>query len=564
MHVSLFCCAATILIASVSFATPPETAPSGRPAVAAGGFVGTVLLKELPHAPIHTATKHIIPHLMPFSPEQYQALKAAAYGEMQNLLLHETTPPSLPIGDSPMASKVIFPPSANDEFGCGGFIPSDAALAASTSYLVEVDNSCIKILNPTTGAVISGPTSLQTFFGAGANVGDPRALFDAASSRFIVAAGDFDNNDILIAVSQSSNPTLGWNRYKFSMGVTCTGTGDFPMLGQTNQEAGDPKGAIYVSWNIFCPNNTISNFVGAISKTLAYKGSTISLIHGFTDLNVGGVNVDTVQPVNVFKPSDRPRGEFLVNTFNYNFGGGSCATGCNGVVLWDFYNGIPKAGQSQQLTSVVKPTTNDYTLSPSAPEPGCAINTCGPDTGTAKIGAQVNYVSGSLFAAVNDQTGILILELQPLVGDTGVIIGALLRNEICFACTGFSDGGQAYYGGIQPDSERNWTLVYNFSAPGTANCTPSATCLYPSTAYLSHRVTQVQNTVLDAGFIIVQAQAFYKQLDSQNRNRWGDYTGVAPTLLKSNSYWFDGQWVDSNGNWAKVIGQNGYTSPTQP
>lgn len=485
----------------------------------------------------------------------------------RNLALAKVTAPTNVATGTIPPLLTLLPPQTIDEPQCGSFVVPDGALAASPSYLLESSNSCLKILNANTGAVIAGPTTLGVFLGStGWATRDERALYDPAGQRFIVSAIDQNENRIFLAVSQSSNPTQGWNIYSFSASGSCNpGNGDFPTLGQTLQEPGDPKGAIYLAWNIGCPPNGLQAFVGAISKTAAYAGNPISNIKGFQALSAAGVHVDSLQPANVMNSGDHPRGEFLVNSFDQYSGGGYCAKGCNGIVIWDFYNGIPASGASQSLTNVVVPTTNTYFLPVNAPEPGCAINTCGPNAGPPIISGEVTYSAGSIFAALNDNQGILALEIEPYVNSSGAISGAYRRNEICFACNGFTNGGSAYYGAIQPDSERNFVMVYTYSAPGASGCTPNATsCIYPTASYVSRRVTQAQNTFADSGRILRLGGAYYHQLNPQGVNRWGDYSAAAPNYAAPNSFWVEGEYSESNGNWGKAVGRTAFTTPSGP
>jgi hypothetical protein len=463
------------------------------------------------------------------------------------------------------ALQRFLPPNAIDQTECGGLLVPDGALAANPNYLLEVSNFCFKVLNPASGAVLAGPTLLQNFFNT-TEVSDERALYDPVNQRFIMIGDDHARNLIFLAVTQSANPMQGWNIYSFSAAGSCNpGNGDFPSLGQTLEEPGDPKGGIYLAWNIGCPPNGLQVFVGAISKTAAYAGQSITKINGFQGLTINGTHVDSVQPVNVMNPGDHPRGEFLINSFDQYFGGGWCSSGCNGVVIWDFYNGVPASGASQSLSSTVVATTNTYYLPANAPEPGCAVNACGPNAGPPIISGQTTYSAGSIFAALNDAKGILALEVEPFVSDAGVITGGRKRNEICFACGGFSNGGSAYYGTIQPDSERNFVMVYSYSAPGTAGCTPNATnCIYPSAAYVSRRVTQAQNTFPDQGTILQLGNSYYHQLNPQGVNRWGDYSAAAPNYAKANSFWIEGEYSQNTTNWGKAVGQTAFTSPSGP
>lgn len=530
-----------------------------------GRFEGVAVLKDLPiAAPSANALKRTADDDDSAELEERVALQRAARPRIASAVEQASPLATATTGTIPPL-QTFLPPQTVDEGTCGGLLVPDGALAASPSYLLEVSNFCFKVLNPSTGVVLAGPTLLAKFYST-TEVSDERALYDPVNQRFIMIGDDHARNLIFLAVTQSSNPTLGWNIYSFSAAGSCNpGNGDFPSLGQTLQEPGDAKGGIYLAWNIACPPNGAQVFVGVVSKTLAYTGSSISSISGFQGLSINGTHVDSVQPVNVMNPGDHPRGEFLINSFDQYFGGGFCAKGCNGVVVWDFYNGVPASGGSQSLTSVVVPTTNTYFPPVNAPEPGCAVNTCGPNAGPPIISGQATYSAGSIFAALNDSQGILALEVEPFVNDAGAITGARKRNEICFACGGFSNGGSAYYGTIQPDSERNVVMVFSYSAPGTAGCTPNATsCIYPSAAYVSRRVTQAQNTFSDEGITLNLGNTYYHQLNPEGVNRWGDYSAAAPNYAKPNSFWIEGEYSESSGNWGKAVGQTAFTSPAGP
>lgn len=545
---------------------------SAEIAQATTGSPHQIVLKDLPQiTPREMALwpRAVRPPMTGLSEEEYKELKehALQLGGPAAPEVPEETPPheAITSGILPMTpgtSRTFFPPNTLQQSVCGA-IPSDMGLAANTSYVVQVVNRCITVLSPTSGLPFTGfPKSLNTFFGlpAGHNIGDPRAIYDWLANRFIVIAEDFSTNPatLALAASQSSNPTLGWNIYTFAMG-SAGQCGDFPTLGQTLNEAGDTKGAIYVGFSLFgcsSPFPLLSNRVFFLPKTPIYAGSRFTSFFVGSNFVVGGNLVDTIQPANVMNRTDRPRAEFMVNSFNINFGGGNCRFGCNGLVVWAVFKGVPPSGGSPSISGVVIPTANNYFFPQDAVQPGCTSGSCLIDTGDTRISGGVNYSAGSLYATVNTGRGILWWETHPTLNDAGAITTAEIRNELCFACGGFMGGGQGYFGTIQPDAEGNFTMVYNFSSAGTNN-------VFPGTAFLSRRVTQARNTLRDSGFRVA-GQAFYQQLDQFGRNRWGDYTGTAPSGQTPPSYWFSGMFSQTTGRWGTVIGRNGYTAVTQP
>ncbi len=531
-----------------------------------------VVLADLPQFTGSVTTGHVAmpPLRTGISDTAYKALKqAAALSVGSGSLLEGPVAPMAPssggsssLFNTPTASKRFLPPNAAQESNfCNGFIPSDMALAANSTFVVQVTNSCITVLSTSTGLPAAGfPKSLATFFGANPAhvIGDPRALFDPGSNRWIVIAEDFSTAPatLRLAASTGSNPTLGYFIFAIAMGGAAQ-CGDFPTLGQTLNEVGDARGGIYVGFNLF--NCATGAFLGSqvffLPKTPIYAGAGFGFFIG-SGFTLGGVLVDTIQPANVMNKTDRPRAEFMINSKAFNFG--VCAAGCNGLVIWAVFKGVPPAGQGPVITGKFVATTNNYTLPPDAQQPGCAGGACLIDTGLTNIKGGVTYSSGELYASLNTRSliggagsSLLMYQIRPVLSDAAAITAATVRSEVCY-CTG--GGDSAYYGTMQPDSEGNQTTVFNFSGPGN----------FASVAFTSWRVTQAPNVLHDGGLFLKTGEAFYMQLDDVGRNRWGDYTAGAAAYRSPNSYWFSGQFAQANGNWGTAIGRSNYPNLTTP
>ena len=451
-----------------------------------------------------------------------------------------------------------------DEAACGFFIPSDHALATSGAYEVQVLNSCITVFN-TSGVPFSGfPKSLNVFFGApsGDAVGDPRALYDWLNGRFIVVAEDFSANNILVAASTTSNATLTWNIYAISgTAGGLPGSADFPMLGQTVKEIGDTKGGIYISFDRFNSSGFfVDDVVWILPKTPIYAGLGFSF-NIFFNLNVGGSTQDHVQPANVMNRGDQPDSEFLINTFDFNAGCSSTSSPCNGLVVWALHHGI---GSGASLTGKVISTANNYAQPFTAAQPGAASGTsCAINTGFVGITGGVTWSAGDLYATTtsanftgNPADGFLYWQVHPYLNTSGAITSATIRNEIFWGKFGFSGNAtfSEYYATPQPDDEGNVTVVFNFSS--NAN--------FPSTGFVSQRTSQPTGGFPDGGFGLASGSAFYCQIDTFGRNRWGDYTATSPfgaSIAPFPEFWFAGQFSESSGNWGTKIGKNGYSTP---
>jgi hypothetical protein len=187
-------------------------------------------------------------------------------------------------------------------------VPPDQALCVGGGYVLESINTALRVYH-TNGTPASDVVALNPFFGLpseiirGANpvygdfTSDPKCYYDAPTSRWFLTILQADTDSVtgnftgrthvLIAVSQSSNPTDAWNL--FSIDTTddgnngtisnphCPCLGDQPLIGA------DANG-FYVSTNEFplFSNGFNGAQVYAISKSAietATSSSTLNIVH---------------------------------------------------------------------------------------------------------------------------------------------------------------------------------------------------------------------------------------------------------------------------------------------
>jgi hypothetical protein len=112
----------------------------------------------------------------------------------------------------------------------GGFEPPDVTVAAGPGFVVEMVNLAESVWRTGGG---TPPQLVQTrdlavFFGSDSDrLTDPRVLFDAASGRWFASISDVDRQDVLLAVSTTSDPTGTWTVSSFD----ASGCADQPRLG---------------------------------------------------------------------------------------------------------------------------------------------------------------------------------------------------------------------------------------------------------------------------------------------------------------------------------------------
>jgi hypothetical protein len=456
---------------------------------------------------------------------------------------------------------------ANESLACSGLTPSDMGLAVNASYVVQLTNACVEVFNKNGGLITGYPKTLNSLFGwaAGTFTFDPRILYDWQTGRFIATSATISSNQgyVNVAVSQSGNPTGGWYTYSFAFGSTGQ-FGDFPTVGQTDEGDND-NGLITICANIFVING---GFVTAqcdyLNKFRMIIGGGFSYNYNF-NFSVGGVLVDTIQPANQESGYNKPRAQFMVNSYDFTF---ACNPSCNGLVVWAVSNAVANTGSpGPVLSGTVVSTPSSYTFPANADQPGSDNSI---DTNDLRISGTVPYAGGYLYPTINVANGgtsaILGWKVATYLNDNGDghCTGAFLNacptvdshtavvQEFCYNCgAGHSNSG--YYGSIAVTPGGDWTMTANYSDRNT----------YPGTFIDSNRVTW-PTPFHDFGNFICDAANPYTQ------GRWGDYTATAPdNEVKGTgsiypASWSSGMYVPSNNTWGTCVAASGYNQPTQP
>jgi hypothetical protein len=487
--------------------------------------------------------------------QQYKALKREAAERWAGSPSGTAT---IPHGKTPNVGAFVGFDAEQED----GVTPPDMALAVSENFVLQVVNNAINVYDKRGNLQAGFPKSIDSFFGlpSGQYTTDPRAFYDWVNHRFvfimITDTNRCQSNDVsslLIAASETHDPRGNWYAYgpAFQVGNTgqCT---DFPGLGHdsTNWGTGATKGGTYVTFNQFNGGSFIGNYVFLIPNDAIYVGGGFSATTWF-NLTDNGTLVDTIQPANMTDRSDKPGTVLFVNSFNIDWGGGQCRSGCNGLVLWS----ISDPFGSSALSGVVIGTAHNYYFPPGADEPNGTGGVCSNcvDTDDVRITGQVKYNAGTLWGSLNTgipsstEAGPIWFEVHPILDTNGNITAAEERQEDCFVCNGWASNGSAYYADLQPDPEGNVIMVFEYSTD----------TVYPSVAYTSRRVTYGDSLMDGDGYFLQEGAAFYGQ------GRWGDYTATAPDLTIANlpSMWFAGQYANGSENWGTAIGAARYVLP---
>lgn len=179
-------------------------------------------------------------------------------------------------------------------------IPPDPQVAAGPNNVVVLINSLIAIYDKS-GNAQGAFQPLSSFFSSLNVVGsifDPRIIYDDTDNRFILTAAEIDftnlmNGNVLVAVSQTSDPTGIWNKFAVDFeGQNLSNSGntfpDFPTLGLSSL-------AIYISTGQFTLN---ASCISTDASECSFSDTWIKVI-GLAELLSGSpaLNITTFQDV---------------------------------------------------------------------------------------------------------------------------------------------------------------------------------------------------------------------------------------------------------------------------
>ena len=99
--------------------------------------------------------------------------------------------------------------------GMNGGFPPDPSGAVSNDYYVQAVNTAYRIYN-LDGTPATGIIQLSNLWPGSSNSGDPIVLWDRHAERFVVTQFQTGSNEILLAVSATSDPTGAYHLYAFS------------------------------------------------------------------------------------------------------------------------------------------------------------------------------------------------------------------------------------------------------------------------------------------------------------------------------------------------------------
>jgi hypothetical protein len=509
--------------------------------------------------------------------------------------------------------------------------PPDQGMCVGNGYVVEAVNDVLNMFSAATGAsalpdntatnIVSGfprnvnhAVDLNSFYGYAPAINrttgvraqfvtDPSCLYDAATQRFFVvvltletrANGAFTTvNHLDIAVSQTSNPTGGWNIYKIDVTNDGTNTGGVnpgPYLGDYPHIGADANG-FFVTTNAYpwCCNGFSGAQIYAFSKAqLAAGAASVTMQHIDTSGMVNAPSdAGSTQPGFTLWPAQSPgTGSFETANGGTEYflssnaadeaqkpvSGAAGTRTSNQLVVWTLSNtaSLNTASPALSLSNKIL-TVGQYGVPPKQQQPGfgAAPSTDVPQ-GLCLNDETTQTIAGLgcwklLVTAVAHAAGSEVVQ-RPDSNDTRMQQVMFVNGKLWGALdTALNPDGGAQRAGIA------WYIVnpsagklvlsgylgatgYDFTYPaigvtasgrGIMAFTATGNTLNPSAAYAPiDAIAGVGDwSVVNGGTGAAPDDGFsgYKQQRFPNpiRSRWGDYGAAA---VDGNSIWIASEYI---------------------
>lgn len=377
--------------------------------------------------------------------------------------------------------------------------PPDTMGAVGPNHLVVTINRSFTVYNKNAGQLQQ--MNLGSFM-PGSN-GDPRVLFDQHSGRWVVIVSDFSSR-IYLAVSLTDDPTGSWFKTNF---VAASGSDagkwpDYPTLGV------DANG-IYTACYMVGGNNRMTIF--AIDKAPLIAGSpSLGTVTAFRELPWEGA----IQPVHTY---GNPAGQYFVSR------AGSASLRIRRL------NPPLSAPTLSELGLVSIPS---HSFPPDAPAMGAStpLDTVGHRLMMAL------YRDGAVWTThavgVNTRSAVRWYQFGP-------------ESRTLMQSGTVSDPSLHYFfPSIAVNLAGNVVLAFSGSSSTT----------FPSVYYVGRQATDPADE-MSAPQLMHAGTASQNLIDSQGRNRFGDYSQTTVDPADGSSIWTVQEFNSSTNIWAMRIGR---------
>ena len=455
---------------------------------------------------------------------EFQQLVIKGEKKMLNKKLKERHYPyastALPQGPDPVWQQEmgktmgVKAPALNFNGQTSPYFPPDANGSIGPNHYMQTINTVYAIYNKTTGALVAGPTNMNLLFsgvtGATCNDGDPLCLYDEQADRWL--AVEFSicgaNDYMLIAVSQTNDPTGAWHKYSFDVA-------DMPDY----EKFGIWRDGYYMG-----TNNSTGNDIYVFERSQMLNGLTAQMV-GFNNAwrptTIDGfMCVPPLDNDGAFAPTGSP-GLFI--TINDDAIGGGTDQ------LWIY----------ELAVNWTTPTSSTFTRSQQLNVPAFDSN-FGSNWDNIKQPGTTTELDAIPMVIMNVPQYRNFGSYQTIVCSHTVDVDATDHAGIRWyelrRTTGTWTVRQS--GTFAPDGNSRWmaSVALNGNSQIGMGYSVSSTTVYPGIRYCGQSAGAY---AAGAGVLDIAEEVIQNATSSQTSyNRWGDYSSISIDPSNDNTFWF--------------------------
>ena len=414
--------------------------------------------------------------------------------------------------------------------------PPDTNGAVGAHDYVQIVNTNFAIFNkdPGRGAIGTvryGPVAINTLWsGFGGlceadNSGDPTAVYDSMSDRWIIAQFAVDNPDPnfyqCVAVSTTGDPTGSYYRYAFAY----SNFPDYPKMGVWPD-------AYYETYNLFDAAGT--SFVGtedcALDRASMLTGAAATQLC-FTDTSAyyGGMLPSTLDG-STLPPAGSPNYVGALNT-------------TTSLAFWKFHVdwATPANSTFTGPSSIAVASFTEACLNYSR-------RACVPQSGTT-----------NLLESLSDRVMYRLAYrnfggYESLVVDHAITVGSTAGMRWYEIRSPNATPTLYQSGTYSPDSTYRWmgSIAQDQSGDIAMGYSTSSSSVHPGIAYTGRLIGDPLGQMTQGEGVLIVGGG------SQNGTlaRWGDYSAMTVDPVDDCTFWYTNEYIPSNGtfNWKTRIG----------
>lgn len=396
----------------------------------------------------------------------------------------------------------------------GSGTPPDPTGAAGPDHYVQAVNVSYRVYDKL-GNAVAGPFNLSSLWPGSQDAGDPIVLYDRHADRWFISQFNFFPNRMLLAVSQTSDPTGSWYSYSFNFGST------FPDY---------PKFSIWWDGYYMTSNSSKTAIVFNRAKMLAgdMTAEMISLTAP-SALNNGFTSVLPCEADGDLPPAGTPC--YFFNLEDDNWGG----VPVDRIKIYTMTTDWVTTSNTAVALSQTLPTDPFDTAL------GSGFDNI-PQTGTTQkldAVAEVFYFRAQHTRWLNHNS-IVLCHVVDVGGNHAGMRWYELRdaNDGVFAIhqqgTWSPDAAHRWMGSIAMDTEGNIGLAYSVSDVANGG--------YPSLRYTGRLAGDPPGQMT-----LVEETAQTGTAVQTSVNRFGDYAHMSLDP-DGQTFWFTGEYIGTGGN----------------